>query len=166
MPISELCEKDDEGNEYRNQSVKKKPSADRQNSSFIRRVLNSKFAQSLRRKPQKPAVVRSVSCMQGVPNPAFFMGDEGTTPSSAQSTPRDMRKSSQVHLVENNDSRTNSKMFRPRNMNQKKRRSHHRKDGSEKAEDIAYVASEDNAGKHQAPVVTVGTNLAERYDFK
>lgn len=67
VPMEEWYEQDCEEHQYRSESVKKKD-AKRQNSSFIRRMFGS-------RKPKPPAR-RSLSCMQGVPNPAFSMADE------------------------------------------------------------------------------------------
>ena len=100
--MDELCERDSDENEYKNHSLKRKGTATRKNSSFIRRVLQSGFAQSVRRKSRKAAASRSwPDQQQGISNPAFTMNEEMTdsTISSKQNCSPEAKRSSLRNLV-------------------------------------------------------------------
>lgn len=102
MPMDELCERDSDENEYKNQSLKRKGTASRKNSSFIRRVLQSGFAQSVRRKSRKAAASRSwPDHQEGIINPAFSMNEEvsDVATNSMQNSPPGAKRSSLRNLV-------------------------------------------------------------------
>ncbi|KFM72559.1 Bestrophin-3, partial [Stegodyphus mimosarum] len=119
LPMDILLEEDDEGNIYKGGSMKH-CGTDGFRSSFISRVMNSRFGQSLRRSSARKGIARSTSQQpHGLDNPAFSTTLERTGP-SARSSPSMSRKSSLKTLVRKispSHSRSSSASFRPNSLN-------------------------------------------------